>query len=325
MKEMVWAETPSEFDAFASRNESVISSRSVLTSHAEALPREAIERLHSFLQRHSTGGPVLLKTSTTGDRPLSHEVSAELLASVVSVTLQHVTADRVKLADGPVYATYLDECVRAGWADICRQHNIQILDLNFTNTVLIDQWPVASDFVNASAIINLTRAKTHRRSGVSLGLKSLVGVLSGQELGFPKLAGRHRLLPQLLLALELACPPVFTIIDGREGIEGEGPMNGQTTASQFMVFGDGLIGPDIRAAVEMGFDPALVPGFFRPWTRELAPVAESLELPWAKHRIDRIDYLPALSCSWLYRSLSKTTQRTRRYRHLLSGVRACWT
>src|SRR5207248_2682919 len=94
-----------------------------------------------------------------------------------------------------------------------------------------DNWPVSNTFLCADAIINLCKAKTHRRFGVSLGTKSLLGVLSARILGYPKLVGRHMNVPRLLLELEKVSPPALTVIDGVEGIEGEGPLQGVPTES----------------------------------------------------------------------------------------------
>jgi uncharacterized protein (DUF362 family) len=322
--ERVWAATPELFDEFAVREPTLATAHVVISGEPEYLPLEPMHALHKFLDSMVISGHVLIKTSTTGQRAATHEVSVGLLTSVVETLLQHVPSNRIILADGPVYARYEDECARLGWASLCRRTGIGVADLNYTDTTNVGCWPVSSLFLEAGAVVSVTRAKTHRRTGVTLGLKSLVGALSGRELGLPKMPGRHRLLNRLLLTLEQTCAPVFSIIDGRNGIEGEGPLSGDLVPSRFVAFGEGLMGPDLRAAVEMGFDPALVPGFLRPWPPQqlnYTPVG----LPWSRHRISDVDFLPSLSCSWLYRSLVRTKLRTRRYQHLLSGARACWT
>lgn len=319
----VWAATVEEFDALVSREPSLVTAAVTTSDMPERLPQEVVQSLHDYVGGRTRSGFLLVKTSTTGRRSASHEISPGLLESVVQGLLEHTSAERIILADGPVFATFPEECERLGWGNLCRRTGIQVADLNYTDVTQVAGWPVSSVFLEADAVISLTRAKTHRRTGVSLSLKSLVGALSGRETGLPKMAGRHKLLSRLLVDLEQACPPIFSVVDGRNGIEGEGPMSGDPVPSRFLAFGEGLLGPDLRATIEMGFDPSLVPGFHRPWPAEQID-RDPVELPWARLRVSNVDFLPAFSCSWLYRSLTRTRRRGRRYAHLLSGARECW-
>jgi uncharacterized protein (DUF362 family) len=269
-------------------------------------------------------GFVLVKTSTVGARPRTHEIEPSLLRFVLSAVCEQVSADRVILGDGPGLAEpYEEECRRLGYGPIVNELGIKVLDLNFDEPVTFrEEWPVSRSFLSADAIINLTRAKTHRRFGVSLAAKSLLGVLSGSILGRPKLAGNHKSVPLLVYQLSQSSPPAFSIIDGNQGIEGEGPLGGSPTNSHFLVSGPGYYSPDVRAAVEMGFDPALVPGFLRPRPTRVEDVSP---IRWSEFRVTNTDFLPALSCSWLYRSLYNTKKRERRFGNLTRGFSDCYS
>jgi uncharacterized protein (DUF362 family) len=113
-------------------------------------------------------------------------------------------------------------------------------------------------------------------------------------------------------------PPIYSIIDGSGGIEGEGPLAGDVVCSSFMVFGSGCVAPDLRATIEMGFDPALVPMHHR-------PVSRATELPqrtWSDLRTTFVDFLPSRSCAWLYRSLKSHRHRNARFAALAEGARS---
>jgi uncharacterized protein (DUF362 family) len=122
----------------------------------------------------------------------------------------------------------------------------------------------------------------------------------------------------ILASLDRISPPIYSIIDGFAGIEGEGPLSGDVAPSHFVVFGAGCVAADLRATIEMGFDPALVPMYHR-------PVSRSTELPehgWSDLRTTFVDFLPPRSCAWLYRSLEGNGRRRHaRFAALARGAR----
>jgi hypothetical protein len=280
------------------------------------------EALQGFLNDHYRGGFIVVKTSTAGNRTLAHEVSTPLLEHVLTTTLGGLSSSDIVLADGPAFGpTYRAECNRLGWDDITRRLGVRICDLNVgLHHEIASEWPISSTYLEADLIINLTKAKTHRRFGVSLAEKSLLGVLSGDRLGYPKLERKHRYVPWLVERIKSVSPPIFSIIDGQGGMEGEGPLRATPTRSHFVSFGPGCLGPDLRATVEMGFDPTLVPLFCRPFNK-----VGAMSTPhWTKLRMTTVDFLPAKSCSWLYQSLAYARRRSRTYSILLEGARQCW-
>jgi len=278
------------------------------------------QRLFSFIRSNYYGGHVLLKTSTTGNRAAYHEVSPLLLWTIIKYTCETVSPKKVILADGPAFASYVEECKRLRWYDMVIQSGIRLLDLNKDEVSYVVNWPVSKTFVTADIIINVTKAKTHRRFGVSLGLKGLLGALSGEILGYPKLQGNHHVVPWLTLELEKQAPPILTIIDGREGVEGNGPLQGIMTDSSFISVGEGCFCPDIRACIEMGFDPILVPGLIGPCNYLLGEA----QVNWSDLRTTARDFIPPIPCSWLYKSLTDNRRRGRNYNILLTEIRKCW-
>jgi uncharacterized protein (DUF362 family) len=320
---LAWPDTPEEVDADLFQD--VVSSCSEVLGSAypsvaaRDLLRHQIEQL---LGEVESAGPILIKTSTTGNRGADHEVSTDLLEFVIKTVCGMVPSARVFVGDGPVYATFADESDRLGWTKLFRQFGITVVDLNTGGAERIaDRWPVAALFVQAACIFNLCKAKTHRRFGVSLGLKSLLGVLTGHVPGPPKLAGSHRAVPCLLRQLAEIAPPTLTIIDGLEGIEGEGPLEGTPSSSRFLCVGRGFYGPDVRATVEMGFDPALIPYFLRP--RSGSSLSEP-SVQWQSLRVTNTDFLPPRSCPWLYRSVTRKDSERRVFRLLSDEVRSSW-
>jgi uncharacterized protein (DUF362 family) len=266
---------------------------------------------------------VLVKTSTAGNRSKDHEFSTELLLEIFHTIIEIIPATQVILGDGPAHQiSYQDECRRLGWESLASDLKIRILDLNNDPPVEdISDWPISGTYRSADLIINLTKAKTHRRFGVSLAEKSLLGVLSGAKLGYPKLLGRHNCAVWLLQQIQAHSPPIFSVIDGISGIQGEGPLNGYPARSHFLVYGVGCQAPDTLGCVEMGFDPALIPLFHRPYDK----MRSDPPCAWREVRRTNVDYVPSASCPWLYRSLRyRPRRRAAAYVHLSKGAQQNW-
>lgn len=278
--------------------------------------------IEQFVDAHYAGGTLLVKTSTPGDRPTDHEVSPELVRIVLEAVCRRVPPRHVRLADGPAYPIdYVAECRRIGWADIAEGLGVEMTDLNATDAEeRVPGWPLSQTFLRADAVINLTKAKTHRRFGVSLAEKSLLGVVVGARTGYPKLLGRHDHVPWLITHIVADGPPLFSVVDGDRGIQGEGPLDGVPTDSAFLVYGTDCLAVDLRAIVEMGFDPALVPLLCRP----LPPADGRPPLEWSSLRQTGTDFEPSLSCAWLHHSLRRRARRSSRHKRLMKGAVACW-
>jgi hypothetical protein len=321
-QDLVWAASASEADAMIASDPGFALSSTLDFADSSGCAAMLGRNISEFLETNMRGGYALVKTSTTGNRSQSHEVSSSLLSFVLTLVADRVGSANVILADGPAYAeSYLDECRRFGWDKIASNVGARIVDLNQDESVeVLPGWPISQTFMSADVVINICKAKTHRRFGVSLGTKSLLGVLSAKVLGYPKLVGRHNHVPWLLSKLVEISPPATTIIDGHEGIEGEGPLNGRSTKSHFLSMGVGYYGADIRAAIEMGFDPVLIPGFIRPGQTS----SNTKPISWKGIRRTDIDFLPSGSCSWLYRSIHNSRSREKKYQLLLLGAKECW-
>ncbi len=192
--------------------------------------------VRDFLDRIPPEGWVLIKTSTAGRRGADHEVDLQLLVLVVEEVVASRTARDVIVADGPAFGdSYRVEVERLGWASAISRFGVLVEDLNEGEFSAAEcEWPIATRFLGASGVINLTKAKTHRRFGVSLASKALLGALAGRELGYPKLEGLHRYVSWILVELERLSPPVLSIIDGLGGIEGEGPLRGVRARGNFL-------------------------------------------------------------------------------------------
>ena len=318
-----WCDSPSELDRALWATQRLNDATVVDTFKNTQYLSQLSGALTGFLQHHFRGGRVLVKTSTAGNRSEDHEFSTTLLAEILHTVVEVVPSAHVILGDGPAHQiSYQAECRRLQWQALAEGLSIRILDLNQDTAIdAIPGWPIASAYLTADLVINLSKAKTHRRFGVSLAEKSLLGVLSGNRLGYPKLRDRHNDAVWLLQEIQVHSPPIFSVIDGIRGIQGEGPLRGHPTQSHFVVFGSRCQACDTRACVEMGFDPVLVPLFHRPYGK----MRSDPPCDWPGLRCTYVDYVPSVSCMWLYRSLRhKPRRRSVAYGRLSRDAQRCW-
>ncbi|MBC7318680.1 DUF362 domain-containing protein [Candidatus Bipolaricaulota bacterium] len=105
--------------------------------------------------------------------------------------------------------------------------------------------------------VTLAKQKTHDCVIVTLGMKNLVvGAIQKPDKvkihqGYPTIN-----LNLALLAKELA--PHLTVIDGVEGMEGDGPVHGDPVSHGFVLVGSDPVAVDAAAATLMGFSPARI-------------------------------------------------------------------
>ncbi len=87
---------------------------------------------------------------------------------------------------------------------------------------------IAEDAINADAIINLPKLKTHSQMLLTLGVKNLFGCIVGyRKPEWHMRAGVNRIMfAKLLVLIYQKIKPAFTILDGILAMEGEGPGSG---------------------------------------------------------------------------------------------------
>lgn len=321
---IAWPPNAAAFDAALRQvvaDSSIESFSSIgLAAHHSRIAYSVDRWITSHIKRDD--GVLLIKTSTAGRRSPTHEVSPGLISVILEVATSRLAPKQLLLCDGPAFGdSYDSECVRLGWSTPASHFGVATLDLNDDKPhPSYHLAPISQSFCNASCVINLTKAKTHRRFGVSLASKSLLGTLVGNVAGYPKLEYRHTLVPQIISDLERLSPPSLSIIDGYSGIQGEGPLNGEVVESRFGVIGEGHLGPDVVACIQMGYDPALVPSNIRP----IACPKPTQPVDWSNLRVDNVDFVPPTSCSWLFKSLRHNWRRERKFVTLRGSFEACW-
>ena len=110
----------------------------------------------------------------------------------------------------------------------------------------------------ADLIVSMPKLKTHHWVGATLSLKNMFGAVPGAKYGWPKNVLHwcgDQSIAKSIVDINLALRPGFAIIDGIEGMEGDGPLRGETVRSDVVVMGEDLTAVDATAARVMGLNP----------------------------------------------------------------------
>ena len=141
-----------------------------------------------------------------------------------------------------------------------------------TDGVMVKEFEVIRPAVESDVIINLAKFKTHVMTGMTGAVKNMFGVVPGL-----KKAEFHMRFPDkenfanMLVDLCQAVKPIFTIVDGIQAMEGDGPAGGSVRNLGLLLAGSDPYKIDLAMAYIMGFDPENLPVLKAAIDRGLAP------------------------------------------------------
>jgi uncharacterized protein (DUF362 family) len=159
-----------------------------------------------------------------------------------------------------------------GYLNLAKDYNIKFVDLNTTNgnpiyiidrNLHLDKILVSEMFVNPdNYFISLSRLKTHNTVIMTAGLKNMA---MGAPLNMPASnggrplnykmrmhAGGPRWLHYNLYVMAQSVRADFTVIDGVEGMEGNGPISGTPVDHRIALAGEDVVAVDSMCARLMG-------------------------------------------------------------------------
>ena len=175
-------------------------------------------------------------------------------------------AAEVIVAEGPGHRRDNEYLLSAsGLYEVVKDHRIRYVDLNSddvratplrSNFTSFGQLYLPQTLYNADLLVSMPKLKTHHWAGVTLSLKNMFGVIPGTVYGWPKNILHWQGIDESILDINSSLPlPQFAIVDGIVGMEGNGPLQGQSKQSGVLIFGDDLVAVDASAARLMRIDP----------------------------------------------------------------------
>ncbi|MDZ7315152.1 MAG: DUF362 domain-containing protein [candidate division KSB1 bacterium] len=234
----------------------------------------AIEALGGMSRFVSKGDRVLLKPNIGWDRipEQGATTNPQLVASVVRLCLE-AGAKSVKVADRPCNNAL--RCYRrSGIETAVKKEGAEVRFLNDASLVMtpfpqgraVKEWPIYREAYECDVLINLPIAKVHSMSGVTLGMKNLMGLLGGDRGLF------HVDFAEKIVDLCFVLRPTLTIIDGWRVLLRNGPTGGSpddTALRRTVIASTDIVAADALGAELLGFSPNDVPHIRRAYERGL--------------------------------------------------------
>ncbi|MCP4692648.1 MAG: DUF362 domain-containing protein [Desulfobacterales bacterium] len=173
--------------------------------------------------------PNLLRPAGPDTAVLTHPL---VVKAVAEYALER--GARPVVADSPAVGSFRRAMKTGGFARALE--GLDVACREFGETVKKDigepfgRVDLARDVVEADAVINLAKLKTHNQMLLTLGVKNLFGCIVGiQKPEWHLRAGvDQELFARLLVQIHYAVDPAATIIDGVLAMEGQGPGSGGT-------------------------------------------------------------------------------------------------
>ncbi len=175
------------------------------------------------------GAKVLIKPNFLAPAKPERAVTTHpmVLRAVVEYVLQRGALPLV--ADSPGMGTFERLLREGGYSQALNGLDVKLRP--FKESVLVDigepfgRIAIAREAVEADAVINLPKLKTHAMMMLTLGVKNLFGCVVGlTKVQWHMRSGVNRhLFARLLVQIYRAVNPAVTLVDGILGMEGQGP------------------------------------------------------------------------------------------------------
>jgi len=211
------------------------------------------------------GGRVVLKPNMVDFYP-GHPINTNpaVVAAAVSVFRQ-LGAQEVIVAEGPGHKRDIEMLLlQSGIENVLKDERVRFVDLNLdaispvnlvSNYSGVSRMFFPHTILGADLVVSMPKLKTHHWAGVTLSMKNLFGVVPGVKYGWPKNFLHWNGISNCIVDIATTIDPGFAIIDGIEGMEGDGPLHGTKVDSGVLVMGDNLTAVDVTAARIMGAYP----------------------------------------------------------------------
>ena len=200
----------------------------VIKGEPAAATRKALEVMGGISRFIKSGQKVVLKPNMSFNNPPDRASTThpQVVATVAQACLE-AGAQRVVVLDNPLRKPEL--CLeRSGILDACKSikgvHVIALEDRKFFREIkvphgkFLDRVEVFKEVLDSDVLINLPQAKSHSATGVSLGIKGLMGLIWDRWSFHSKYD-----MDQALADLATVIKPQLTILDSTRALVSGGP------------------------------------------------------------------------------------------------------
>ena len=224
------------------------------------LVQKAVEELGGMQRFVKKGQTVLIKPNIAWDRnpEQAANTNPEAVAQVVRLCLA-AGADKVRVLDrtcNQARRCYnrsgIEEAAKKAGAQVRHIIDLRFDELSFPKGEMIKSWPVYRDALDADVIINMPIIKHHSISGVTAGLKNIMGLLGGER------GDLHKHFNTKIVDINTEIVPALTIADAYRILLRNGPSGGNLAdvkLTKTVIAGVDRVAVDAQAVQLLGLDP----------------------------------------------------------------------
>lgn len=150
---------------------------------------------------------------------------------------------------------------RTGISEFAKRHGVRVVNMSHSSSRPVQSGkgfsvPLPRFLLDETDLfVTLPVPKVHSNAIVSLGLKNQWGIIQQPKLRL-KL---HPYLKEVIYSINKALPQIISLVDGKYGLNRNGPMRGDVVELGWMLLSDDVFVADYVVAEMMGFDWREIP------------------------------------------------------------------
>lgn len=203
------------------------------------------------------GDRVLIKPNLLLARDHSRHVTTHPEIVFAAGSILKDIGCHLTIGDSPGFGSAAAVANKCGIAAVAKELGAKIvsfetsceLRVNSDNRIF-KRFEIARDILEADKIINLAKLKSHGQMLLTMSVKNMFGAVVGllKPQWHFKAGSDADLFARMLVELNLAIAPTFSILDGICGMEGNGPSNGDARELNILLGGRNCVAIDAVAA-----------------------------------------------------------------------------
>jgi len=209
-------------------------------------------------------------------------------------------AGRVHIAEGPGHRrATLDLAEAAGYFAEVQNFEGRFTDLNLDDVrrvsvpnprSALSHFYLPQTALDCDLLVSLPKMKTHHWVGATLAMKNLFGLVPGAVYGWPKNVLHWAGIHECIVDLRRLLPRQFCLVDGIQGMEGNGPILGTSVWPGVIVAGSDPPSVDATCCRIMHLDPMRIKylrlafdqsGIDERWIKQLAETIPAVQRKFA--------------------------------------------
>ncbi len=228
----------------------------------EASVRKAIELAGGLPDKIKSGDTVIIKPNIVSPNPPESAVNTDPIVCKVIANMVREKGAKPIIAESSGVGISTEESMQAAGYGRLREQGYQVIDLKKEGTETV-KVPVPKGkklkevslpkvVVEAKAIIDVPKMKTHDQTQVTLALKNMKGILPDT---FKRKLHTTFGIFQGVADLMTVAKPDLSVVDGIIAMEGLGPVFGDPVEMGLIIAGKDPVAVDAVTSEIMGFEP----------------------------------------------------------------------